>query len=696
VPPAKRDSAIKAIGERDSIANSADRAWEKECTKKFNLDEITSARELQYLMRLHGSMPDPDTAYFWRVAQRALAAKDLTPSLKADILAEEIGMPVRGFGADTAIATERVERILSEIDALPDSLADRKLGPHFMIMSVYRRLGLSAAAGAHARTVISLARRFGGKGTLQAGYETLAWASAERLHADSAVELLRAAERDAVSVERIAQMRRRYELIGRQGAPVAGQWWLNSSGSSAPIRPGDGNVHLIEFTAHFCTRCRRTYPGLRAIADHMKGRDFDIVLVTETYGFFEGRSLASTDEEVAFDRAYYERDTPFRVAIARRDSATPSPAFVAYEVSNEHAILAKAGLPSQFVANIPQIVVVDRRGIVRAIVGGFEDGGEARISGLIENLLTEKPPAGTPCLSGSSRSTLAWERGSGDTGLFGRVVQIRNSAAPRQVLVRIDPGGHAAGPDANGYFRLLGLREGRYAVRVDAPGYIGVADSITLGPDGLLITAVLAREDGNIMCPPSSLRAPNTTDRQLVMYPFVAPDSSFAVLFPDARPEVRRLMVLQTPHVDYASYVDHTTFMVEPYEDEQYRVDSTESMFRNYPNPGASGITGTVVCQSRVRMGRFLGKSVRVEGTWTRSGARALEIVRAFVTDGRMYLVSATAMPDSQLSSRAAPFLDSFRLLTNQAPVPLKDQRSSLMPPVSVEPANDPCTRRGG
>jgi hypothetical protein len=53
-------------------------------------------------------------------------------------------------------------------------------------------------------------------------------------------------------------------------------------------------------------------------------------------------------------------------------------------------------------------------------------------------------PAGTTrdalaSLGGSPRSTLAWERGSGDTGLFGRVVQIRNSAAPRQVLVRIDP-----------------------------------------------------------------------------------------------------------------------------------------------------------------------------------------------------------------------------------------------------------------
>jgi hypothetical protein len=387
VPAEKRDSAMKALRDRRAIVESVVQAWRRECAKKFNLDQITSASQLRDIMRLHMSISD--TVDFWRVAQRALAATDITPSLRADILLNELEMSMN-FRPDTAIAMERAERILGEIDALPDSLADRKLGPHAAIMGVYQRLGLSAAAGAHARTVISLARLFRLKGTLQFGFQTLAGATADRLHADSAVELLRTSERDVGPDEGVAQMRRRYELIGRKGSPVAGQWWLNSPGSSAPIRPGDGNVHLIEFTATFCTRCRRTYPALRAIADRMTGRDFDIVLVTEIYGFLEGRIPASTDEEVAADRAYYERDIPFRVAIARRDSATPSPAFVAYEVGNEHAILAKLGAP-QFIVNIPQIVVIDRRGIIRAIVGGFEEGREARISELIEKLLAERP-----------------------------------------------------------------------------------------------------------------------------------------------------------------------------------------------------------------------------------------------------------------------------------------------------------------
>jgi hypothetical protein len=42
-------------------------------------------------------------------------------------------------------------------------------------------------------------------------------------------------------------------------------------------------------------------------------------------------------------------------------------------------------------ANVPEIAVIDRRGIIRAIVDEFEEGEEARIIGHIERLLAEKP-----------------------------------------------------------------------------------------------------------------------------------------------------------------------------------------------------------------------------------------------------------------------------------------------------------------
>jgi hypothetical protein len=90
--------------------------------------------------------------------------------------------------------------------------------------------------------------------------------------------------------------------------------------------------------------------------------------------------------------------------------------------------------------------------------------------------------------------------------LLGRIVQIRNSAPIRQALVRVDPGGRVAQPDTNAYFRFLGLRDGRYVVRVLALGYVSLADSITLGQDGLYLVAALARPTGDIVCTPSSAR----------------------------------------------------------------------------------------------------------------------------------------------------------------------------------------------
>jgi hypothetical protein len=374
----KRDSVFKAYRVRSDLVFPAVRAWTIECARKFEVDRMPSSGQLIDLMRL--DMFIPDTAGFWRAAQRTLAANDLTPRMRADALVDEADMSMT-FRGDATRWTERAERILREINALPDSLANRKLHPNAAIVAVYEGLGLTAAAAAHAPTLISLGRQLRDRQVMQLGYESLARAAADRLQADSATELLRAAERDAGPEDRLVQMRRRYALIGTKAAPIAGRWWLNSPNTTAPVQPGDGKVHLIEFTAHFCTRCPSTYPPLRAIADRMRGRDFDIVLVTETYGFSKSGLLVSADDEIAADRAYYERDVPFRVAITPRGSGgMSSPLADAYEVGSQRAILS----------NVPEVVVLDRRGIIRAIVSGFEEGGEARISQLIEKLLAEK------------------------------------------------------------------------------------------------------------------------------------------------------------------------------------------------------------------------------------------------------------------------------------------------------------------
>jgi Carboxypeptidase regulatory-like domain len=108
------------------------------------------------------------------------------------------------------------------------------------------------------------------------------------------------------------------------------------------------------------------------------------------------------------------------------------------------------------------------------------------------------------CLGSPPRSTLALENGHGGSSLLGRVAQIANTAPIRQALVRVEPGGHVAQPDDNGFFRFIGIGTGRYIVRVQALGYESVADSITIGQDGLNIIAAMARFSGETKCTPSS------------------------------------------------------------------------------------------------------------------------------------------------------------------------------------------------
>jgi hypothetical protein len=183
LPPDQRQAALKAQMDRDAAVTAAVRTWTIECAKKFDVDHMPSTWQLIELMRLDEFIPD--TIGFWRAAPRALVATDLSARVRADVLSDEFSMSLMSRNG-AARWVDRAEGLLREIDALPDSLADHKLHANANIVSVYESLGLTAAAGAHAPTLILLGRRLGDRQALQLGYESMARASADRLHADSA------------------------------------------------------------------------------------------------------------------------------------------------------------------------------------------------------------------------------------------------------------------------------------------------------------------------------------------------------------------------------------------------------------------------------------------------------------------------------------------------------------------------------
>lgn len=100
--------------------------------------------------------------------------------------------------------------------------------------------------------------------------------------------------------------------------------------------------------------------------------------------------------------------------------------------------------------------------------------------------------------SAGSKSSLSWESGlanmraplaSGEVA--GRVLSVDDAKPIANAVISLTPGGRSVESDSAGRFDLLGVTQGRYLLQVVASGSNGVADSVTVGFDGIRIVAVL-------------------------------------------------------------------------------------------------------------------------------------------------------------------------------------------------------------
>src|ERR1051325_1170454 len=127
-----------------------------ECATQFKVETIPTAAlvDLAALYTFIG-----DTANNRRATERALAAKDLTPRLHAQALMlganqELARRPSSYFGI-----VQGAERYVSQIDQLPDSLADMKLTAHKRLLDTYEYLDVDDGLRHHANAIIDLGRR---------------------------------------------------------------------------------------------------------------------------------------------------------------------------------------------------------------------------------------------------------------------------------------------------------------------------------------------------------------------------------------------------------------------------------------------------------------------------------------------------------------------------------------------------------
>lgn len=160
--------------------------------------------------------------------------------------------------------------------------------------------------------------------------------------------------------------RQRYLLLD-QPAPRLG--FDRAHGDFAGLEALRGQVVLLEFTAHWCHACHKAIPGLIALRDELAGRNFTIVAVTTYYGFFGSAGQRT-------------RDLPRDVEYARMPALLQQQGVTWPMVYTERETMQAYG-----VTGIPQMMVIDQHGIIRALDTGYSDDKMGRLRAVILGLL---------------------------------------------------------------------------------------------------------------------------------------------------------------------------------------------------------------------------------------------------------------------------------------------------------------------
>ena len=367
----------------------------RDCADRIRPDTIATA-ELGPLASVY--IFSGDTAKAQSVVAMTLSRPGMTEAERADAYASAEGLSIstfdafRGYNADA-------ERFVRAIDSMSDAVLPVKIRAHQALLGRYEYADYDDGLRDQATKLLKLAQHALethalGQTAARPGvpavdvaypimvqaYSSLARAAGDFLHPDSALMILDEAERIVGPVYPPARAefeapRAMYRLVGTKATPITAKWWINGK-DGAKATPASGKVTLIQFTAHWCVPCRHSYPGTLNIAKHFTGKPFEAVMETYLYGFIGGKQKLAPEQEVAEDRDYYikQHGLPFRIAV------NPQPAdSTVKDNSSRYAV-----------GGIPEIVVVDKKGTVRATIVGWDNGNEARLTKFIEQLLAEK------------------------------------------------------------------------------------------------------------------------------------------------------------------------------------------------------------------------------------------------------------------------------------------------------------------
>lgn len=325
-------------------------------------------------------------------------------SARASALVRDIRAALHTSDLQTGVAT--AEQRLTQLDAIPGVLPQKITG-HRILQGYYGNFDIDDKRRANAQAILTLAKQLPTSiqpravHIVSGAYSDLASLQANDLHPDSALATLKAAPAAFPAIpDLLAELApdiARYQLIGQKAPALQGDYWLNRSAgasSPSPIAWGD-SVSVLVFTANWCHSCKDSYPTLTELASKDASRGLRIVLAIMLDGQFGGVQMAPA-QEVEANQEYYVTHHGFHCPIAlQRPSAEPSAAGDTAAATKggandaANAVVPPRNSDAFLLTGLPQFIVIDRTGTIRAVLTGWDPSGRRQhaLTAIVTKLL---------------------------------------------------------------------------------------------------------------------------------------------------------------------------------------------------------------------------------------------------------------------------------------------------------------------
>jgi hypothetical protein len=153
---------------------------------------------------------------------------------------------------------------------------------------------------------------------------------------------------------------RQIAVVGTAAPPFESAFWINTPSRPRRGNMADGKVRLVEFTSEFCVACKLSYRPIQAAYKRLSARGFEPLFCVPQEG--DGEATAKKYAEL----------------------------FSHYDVTAPIVLEAKGRYSTYYaVSGIPHFLLIDKKGVVRDVVIGWDPESQTRIWRKVDQLLAE-------------------------------------------------------------------------------------------------------------------------------------------------------------------------------------------------------------------------------------------------------------------------------------------------------------------